>query len=181
MNKKYTVFIDCGDTLVDESTQDFIEGELVRTADLIPGADQLILTLKERGYRVALVADGLTQSFKNILNQHNLWDKFDCHSISEEVGVQKPHKNMFLDAAEKLKIKQEDFGLILMVGNNLSRDIKGANNLGILSVFESWSPRYPRTPANESETPNYIIEKPLELLDLLEKLEAEGPSSQCGR
>ena len=99
MNRKHTVFIDCGDTLADESTEIYIDGELVKSADLIPGAKELILTLKEKGYRVALVADGLSQSFKNILKQHDLWDKFDCHTISEVVGVNKPHPDMFRTAA----------------------------------------------------------------------------------
>jgi len=170
--KKYTVFIDCGDTLVDESTQKIIQGELVESADLIPGAKELILTLKEKGYIVALVADGLTQSFKNILNQHDLWDKFDCYAISEEVGVCKPDQAMYRHAANALGIKDEDFSSILMVGNNLSRDVKGANALDITSVFQSWSPRYPKTPSDQSETPDYTIEKPLDLLLLLQKLEA---------
>lgn len=91
MKKQYTIFIDCGDTLADESTEIYIKGELVKSADLIPGAKELILTLKKKGYTVALVADGLTQSFKNILNQHELWDQFDYHAISEEVGNAKPH------------------------------------------------------------------------------------------
>jgi HAD superfamily hydrolase (TIGR01509 family) len=181
MNNKYTVFIDCGDTLADESTQIYIEGELVKSADLIPGAKELILALKEKGYSVALVADGVTQSFQNIMNQHDLWDKFDCHIISEEVGVCKPHQAMFRTAADVLGIKDEDFPFILMVGNNLSRDVKGANALGIKSVFQSWSPRYPKKPADPSEKPDYIIERPLDLLLLLEKLETELPSSASSR
>lgn len=60
-----------------------------------------------------------------------------------------------------------------MVGNNLERDIVGANRFGITSVFIKWSPRYPMEPKNEEEVPDYIIRKPLELLDLVEKLEAE--------
>ena len=175
MNKKYTVFIDCGDTLADESTEIYIKGELVKSADLIPGAKELILTLKEKGYKVALVADGLTQSFENILKQHDLWDKFDCHIISEEVGINKPHQDMFRTAAKALEIKDEDFSSILMVGNNLSRDIKGANALGIKSVFQSWSPRYSQTPSDPSESPDYTLEKPLDLLLLLEKLEEVFP------
>lgn len=49
----------------------------------------------------------------------------------------------------------------------------GANRFGITSVFIKWSPRYPMEPKNEEEVPDYIIHKPLELLDLVEKLEAE--------
>ena len=49
----------------------------------------------------------------------------------------------------------------------------GANRFGITSVFIKWSPRYPMEPKNEEEVPDYIIHKPMELLDLVEKLEAE--------
>lgn len=72
-----TLFFDCGDTLIDESTEVTLEndkgrGPLVESAQLIPGADRLLRTLKERDYRLALVADGLTQSFKNILEKQIL-------------------------------------------------------------------------------------------------------------
>ena len=59
-----------------------------------------------------------------------------------------------------------------MVGNNLERDIKGANRLGLISVFLSWSPRRAKTPADPSEIPDYTIEEPLALLDLMDALES---------
>lgn len=48
----------------------------------------------------------------------------------------------------------------------------GANRFGITSVFIKWSPRYPMEPKNEEEMP-VISSTNLELLDLVEKLEAE--------
>ncbi|MNW21111.1 hypothetical protein D3C71_2218410 [compost metagenome] len=57
-----------------------------------------------------------------------------------------------------------------MVGNNLSRDVKGANQMGITSVFLSWTPRYPKQHADDSEKPDYIINEPTELIELAEKL-----------
>ncbi|MNJ71330.1 hypothetical protein D3C77_678590 [compost metagenome] len=61
-----------------------------------------------------------------------------------------------------------------MVGNNLSRDIKGANEIGMTSVFMAWTPRYPHTPTDDSERPDYVIYEPLELLELVERLNAEA-------
>jgi len=175
---KTAVFIDCGDTLIDESTQDILrtdqgQGPLVGSADLIPGADTLLKTLKDRGIPLALVADGMAVSFKNILTGHGLWDLFDAHVISEEVGVMKPEAAMFTTAAEALKIPEEEYSLVLMVGNNLSRDIKGANRMGMKSVFLDWSPRYPSEPADAEETPDFTIRTPLELLEVIEKIEQE--------
>ena len=153
MSKKLIVFTDSGDTLVNEGTEYRNEGSpIVQSCELIDGAKEMLLTLKERGYTIELVADGYTQSFDNSYGQHGLKNIFDARTISEEVGDKKR---------------------IIMVGNNLERDIVGANRFGITSVFIKWSPRYPMEPKNEEEVPDYIIHKPLELLDLVEKLEAE--------
>ena len=60
-----------------------------------------------------------------------------------------------------------------MVGNNLERDIKGANALGIISVWLNWSPRRSKIPADDSEVPQYTILQPLELLDVIDRIEAQ--------
>ena len=58
-----------------------------------------------------------------------------------------------------------------MVGNHLARDIKGANQLGLVSVWLDWSPRRPKVPADPSERPCYTIKNPSDLLDLVASLE----------
>lgn len=174
MSKKLIVFIDSGDTLVNEGTEYRNEGSpIVQSCELIDGAKEMLLTLKERGYTIELVADGYTQSFDNSYGQHGLENIFDARTISEEVGEKKPSQAMFETAMKLLHLTDEDKKRIIMVGNNLERDIVGANRFGITSVFIKWSPRYPMESKNEEEVPDYIIRKPLELLDLVEKLEAE--------
>lgn len=174
MSKKLIVFIDSGDTLVNEGTEYRNEGSpIVQSCELIDGAKEMLLTLKERGYTIELVADGYTQSFDNSYGQHGLKNIFDARTISEEVGEKKPSQAMFETAMKLLHLTDEDKKRIIMVGNNLERDIVGANRFGITSVFIKWSPRYPMEQKNEEEVPDYIIRKPLELLDLVEKLEAE--------
>ena len=58
-----------------------------------------------------------------------------------------------------------------MVGNHLGRDIKGANQLGIISVWLDWSPRRAKVPADPSEEPDFTIKQPMELLQVLDQLE----------
>ena len=58
-----------------------------------------------------------------------------------------------------------------VVGNNLARDIKGANALGMISVWLDWAPRRAKIPADESEMPQYTIKQPLELLQVIDQLE----------
>ncbi|AIQ40109.1 HAD family hydrolase [Paenibacillus sp. FSL R7-0297] len=173
MQKKPVIFLDSGDTLIDEGTE-LRDGEgIVICAQLIPGADMLVRTLFERGYLLALVADGEVRSFDNIYSQNGLDQYFSAKIYSGHIGVEKPDPRMFRAAADALGLGPSDYSRILMMGNNLSRDIRGANALGMISVFLSWTPRYPLVPADEEEVPDYTISEPLQLLELVERLVAE--------
>lgn len=165
------ICFDCGDTLIDESTEVKADGDVSLRADLIPGADILLHELKRRGYPLALVGDGPAATFYNNLSPHGLYDLFDAYAISEEVGVQKPHPEIFLHALEQLKICPANYNKVIMVGNYLARDIKGANRLGLISVWLDWSPRRPKNPTEPLESPDYVIKTPVDLLDLLDTLE----------
>lgn len=171
--KKLIIFLDSGDTIIDESTEIRNDEDIVLSANVIPGADVMVKTLAENGYTLALVADGNAQSFKNMFTQLGIYDYFSAMIYSENIKVCKPSPRMFKAAAGALDLSEKDYSRIVMVGNNLSRDIKGANALGITSVFLSWTTRYPHTPADESEHPVYTIREPLELLELVERLNNE--------
>jgi putative hydrolase of the HAD superfamily len=167
------ICFDFGDTLVDEASEVKDETFTTVRGELIPGAGELLRELKRRGYKLALVADGLPDTYYNVLTQHDLYDLFDAFAISEELGVQKPHPRMFTHALDQLGIAGEDYGQTVMVGNFLERDIKGANQVGMISVWLDWAPRRPKVPANPSEVPQHTIKMPLDLLPLIEGLESE--------
>jgi HAD superfamily hydrolase (TIGR01549 family) len=168
----YTVLLDSGDTIVDEATEIKDWRGATQRAELIPGAAEMVRALAGRGYRIGLVADGFTDTFRNVLTQHGLLDFFSSMAISEEVGVNKPDPLMFRTALDAMGVAESDYGHVVMVGNHLGRDIKGANDLGLISVWLRWSPRRSKVPADASEVPAYAIDTPLELLDLLDRLEA---------
>ncbi len=166
------IFLDCGDTLIDERTEVKLPGsEVVTSADLIPGAREMVEELKAAGHRLVLVADGPRQTFVNMLNHHGLWEHFDAHIISEDVGVHKPDARMFDAALAAAGLTRADAWRTVMVGNNLSRDINGANALGITSVFMAWSTLRTHVPACAEEVPDYKIASPGELPALLDQLE----------
>ena len=172
MKKILAVCFDCGDTIVDEATEIKDGSGVVQQAGLIPGAAQMVRDVKAAGYPLALVADGPVGTFRNVLPGYGLWDLFDVYAISETVGVDKPDARMFRCALDALSIAEADYGRVVMVGNNLERDIKGANALNMMSVWLSWSPRRSKTPADRLEVPRYTIQSPPELLPLLEQIEA---------
>jgi putative hydrolase of the HAD superfamily len=174
------ICFDFGDTLVDEATEVKDERQVTLRGDLIPGADQMLRNLHARGYRLAIVSDGPVGNVENVFRDCDLLDLFDVYAISESLGVEKPDPRMFLHALDRLGIAPEDYARTIMVGNNLSRDVKGANKLGMVSVFLDWSPRYPKLPTDATEVPSHTIKMPLDLLPLVEYLE-ENHNRREGR
>lgn len=161
------ILLDCGDTLADETTEVKNErGETVR-AELIPGARDLVIELERRGHPLALCADGPAPQFDNILTQHGLLDCFDTFAISSEVGAEKPDPRMFRTALDGLGVRVDDYSGAVMVGNNLERDIAGANALGLVTVFLAWSDKRRKTSETDLEVPNHTIHDPLELLAIV--------------
>jgi putative hydrolase of the HAD superfamily len=175
-DRRFTILLDCGDTIVDEGTEVKDSRGASLRAELIPGADLMVRGLVGRGYRIGLVADGPADTFRNVLTQHGLYDLFHVRAISEEVGVSKPDARMFTAALDPLGVRPDAYDRVVMVGNNLERDIRGANLLGIVSVFLRWSTRRSWTPVDETEIPAHTIERPVELLELMDRLEDEYES-----
>src|SRR4030065_1607196 len=162
------ICFDFGDTLVDEGSEVKDETATTLHAECIPGAAELIRELKRRSYRLALVAYGRPGTYFNVLTHFDLYRLFDAIAISELIGVEKPDPKLFITALDQLGIDRKDYARTVMVGNHLARDIKGANKLGMISVWIDWAARRPKVPADPSEIPQYTIKEPLDLLDLLQ-------------
>lgn len=165
------VLLDAGDTLVDEATQVTVDGEIV-AAELIPGAAALVEAVAGR-WPLALVADGPRSTFANVLGrQHGLLERFDALAISGDVGVEKPDPAMFATALDALGVARTAWETAVMVGNNLRRDVAGAKALGLTTVWIDWAPRRRKVPRTDLERPDHAIAEPLELLAVLEALDA---------
>lgn len=166
------LLFDLGDTIMIEETEVKDDEGTTQSADLIPGMVEALHDLQRRGYPLALVADSRPQTPPNVLRQHRLLDLFECLVISEVIGALKPDARMFRTALEALNIASADYGRVAMVGNNLERDIVGANRLGLISVFFHWNDRRRSEPSNEEEAPQYTVTSAAELIALIEQLES---------
>ena len=174
MNKKLIIFTDIGDTIIDESTE--VRKEpfgFVYSAECIPGARETFLDLYEQGYRIVMVADGLERSFRNTMEENGLDHIFSEWVISEQLGVEKPSALMFAAAMQRMGLKDTDKQRVIMIGNNLARDIAGANRFGVRSVHMCWSDRYPAKASTPGEEPTWCIHHPEELLPLVERIEKQ--------
>jgi putative hydrolase of the HAD superfamily len=86
---------------------------------------------------------------------------------SVDVGYEKPQEEIFLQALKALNVKAKE---AVMVGNRISRDIVGANHVGMHSVLFKWNDRYPERPKSLTEQPTYTISSLKELPTILLKL-----------
>ena len=172
-NKKLIIFTDSGDTILDESTQQYMtqKPEIVSKADFIENAGEILEKIHNAGYTIVLVADGEEESFQNVYRVNGLRHCFDGWVVSETVGVQKPERPMFQTAMDALRLTDEDKGRIVMIGNNLKKDVAGANRFGLTSIWLDWSPRYFHSFEEEDWKPDYTIKHPSELPGLLDLLE----------
>ncbi|MGB8451608.1 MAG: HAD family hydrolase [Anaerocolumna sp.] len=171
--KELIIFIDSGDTLIDESSEIKDEDGTVLHSKMIEGAGETLVELYESGYTIALVADGTKASFDNIYSENGLDYCFSAKAISGDLKKAKPSAIMFHHAMEELGLKESDKNRIVMIGNNIKRDILGANRMGITSILLSYSPRYVMQPECEEEIPDYVVAKPCELVGLLEQLDRQ--------
>jgi len=134
------ILFDLGDTLMSEETEQKDGDGVTLTADLVPGMADLVRGLREAGVRLGLVADTRSGTYQHVLRQHDLDALFVYVAISEDLGIAKPHPEMFLSVVRMAGSAPSD---ALMVGNNYARDIDGAHACGLATLWFRWNDRYP--------------------------------------
>ena len=88
------VCFDLGDTLVAEETVIQDSSGRAVTADVIEGVFEVVETMRKDGYRTAIIANANSADARNIIATCGLEDYFDVIVISEEVGIEKPDKQV---------------------------------------------------------------------------------------
>ena len=100
---------------------------------------------------------GITQHTR--LKNNNLNKYFDKIFISEEIGSKKPDREFFDIILKEVGV--EDKGEVLMIGDTLTSDILGANNVGIDSCLVDI-----HGIENSEINPTYKIAKTIDLLNI---------------
>jgi len=168
------LFFDLGDTIMDEGAEIKDTAGTTLRAELIPGMADALRGFRAAGHRLAIVADARPETPPNVLRQHGLLDLFEHLAISGVVGaaaglptIDKPDPRIFRAALDALGIPERDYGRVVMVGNNLERDIVGANRLGLISIFFHWNERRRTQPLTADEMPRYTVTSARELTELV--------------
>lgn len=127
------------------------------------GAMETLKHLKEKGIKQYAVTNGTKVAQDKKLHVSGLIDVFDDVYISDVIKHEKPSAEFFepvLNDLMKLGIYKDD---MLIVGDSLSSDISGGNNIGITTVWFN-----PEEKKNNTDLRiNYEIRKLEEVIDIV--------------
>ncbi|GAF13253.1 2-haloalkanoic acid dehalogenase [Bacillus sp. JCM 19045] len=123
------------------SIQSFSVEDLVRDyethfhASSIPFSqlESTLISLKEKSLKLAIISNGITEFQHRVIKALKVDGYFDEILISEEEGMKKPNKKIFLRAAERLGVKSEE---CLFVGDHPDNDVRGAEAAGMTGVWK---------------------------------------------
>ncbi len=99
----------------------------------IEGARELCESLKEKGYTLYIITNGIATVQARRFTKSGLLPCIEDVFVSETIGFQKPKKEYF-DYVLK-NVKEKDKEKVLVIGDSLSSDIKGAENAGLPYIW----------------------------------------------
>lgn len=129
--------------------------------NLLAGAKELITELHQSGYELYIVTNGIEKTQRKRLTKAGILLYFTELFVSETVGHQKPKKEYFDYVLGH--ISEKDKSKVLLIGDSLTSDIKGAVNAGITCA---WLRHTPAADSGELR-PDYVIDNISQVRDLL--------------
>jgi len=139
--------------------------------DLFPGIMEMLQILKMKKYKMALVTSRLKATTISGVEKFGLGEYFDVIITADDTSKHKPDPEPILITLGKLDSKPEN---AIMLGDTLF-DIRCARNAEVKSVLVSWSAAL-RGMTKESlgeDAPDWIINTPMELLDIIGSKQSE--------
>ena len=115
-----------------KAADDLYRQYLNASAVLIDGAIELLEYLKGK-YPLYIVTNGVAETQYTRLAKSGLDKYFDGIFISEEAQAQKPQPEFFAYCFEKMG--RNDVENMLIIGDSLTSDMRGGNNVGIDTMW----------------------------------------------
>jgi HAD superfamily hydrolase (TIGR01662 family) len=100
--------------------------------ELLPGALELLIALRERGCRIGIVSNGFSATHHDKIDRLALRARIDALFLADEMGMVKPDPRVFAHACAVLG---SDPARTAMVGDRFDRDITGAHDAGLFTVL----------------------------------------------
>jgi HAD superfamily hydrolase (TIGR01549 family) len=112
---------------------DYIEGLYNRyyRIAIIPSVKEMLEELSGR-YKLAVVANAISNVSRLVLEKLDLAKYFDCIVLSRDLGVRKPDLEIFVYALRSMWVKGSE---AVHVGDSLENDVQGGKNAGMKTVW----------------------------------------------
>lgn len=123
------------------------------------GCESVLSNARKKGYDISVITNGIACNQRSRINLCCIKDYITDVFISEELLSKKPEKLFFDRVFEKLPEKSKS--RILVIGDSLSSDIKGAKNAGLDSCLLTTEK------GDLPVEPTYRIEKLTDLMNII--------------
>ena len=112
---------------------DYIEGLYNQffKIEIVPGVKEMLADLSKQ-YKLAIVANAISNVSRFALQKLDLTKYFDCIVLSRDLGVRKPDLEIFVYALRSMWIKANE---AVHVGDSLEDDVQGGKNAGMNTVW----------------------------------------------
>jgi putative hydrolase of the HAD superfamily len=110
--------------------EDYVRLSPTKT-NLFEGSLKVLEYLQQR-YQLHIITNGFKETTITKMNLSGLDPYFQNVIISEDVGINKPHPQVFQYAIDKANARLEES---IMIGDSLEADIYGAQNFGMDAIF----------------------------------------------
>ncbi len=121
--------------LIAKLEKPYTEVVLKKLPFVIPGAEECLQTLKDRGYKLGLISNtGRTPGkvLREMLRKIGLSHYFEQLTFSNEIGLRKPHPAPFIHTLKILSARASE---AVHIGDQLRSDIYGAKNAGMKAIL----------------------------------------------
>ncbi|NIM93483.1 MAG: HAD-IA family hydrolase [Anaerolineales bacterium] len=135
----------------------------------ISGSDRIVRNLKEEGFLTGLISNaGDERNVSRLMDKANLGGLFDPILVSASVGIRKPAMELFKKVLGEWELSPEE---VVMVGDSLGEDIRGARDAGIHQIWmKSYVDPDTFTSSMESIIPEMVAENIEEVPQLIESI-----------
>ena len=125
---------------------------------LMPGATELLEYLRPK-YRMFILSNGFKELQSRKMHAAGIDKYFDELILSEDIGVNKPNRELYDYALQKTGSTLEES---LMIGDMFETDIAGAANIGMEQIYYN-----PKGKQGHPFVPTYEVRHLLEIKEIL--------------
>ncbi len=105
--------------------------DLYKVLSTFPEVKEVLIKLKEKNYKLAILSNGTTDLLEKLVKSNNLDNIFDNIFSIEKVKIFKPSSKVYDIPIKKYKIKKEEVAFL----SSNSWDVSGGGNYGYSAIW----------------------------------------------